>query len=232
MATTKRWEVLASAWFNEFSRYAYGTAWRVLDRALALAGRELPPDEREELVQDGVSRGFDILCRKAGRVLRDDRRLAVGRAVRDGMRRTLRAAGRFGNDSPDVAIRDDAMRSHRIDRRVSVHGTDSEREYLDPAYVDVPPAVTQADVRELLPALSIPEEYHDVVVLTTMGVGQEATAMLCHYFAKDGKTPCTRKVRAKLAKVRNLLDPAPNAYALLCHALEESRKDHAWVSAA
>ena len=132
--------VLARKWYGENMGMVYGVAWKWARKAMHMSGLDYSAArDFEELVQDGVCRGFAESAEMASTVRGVEREKRVCQCVIRGVKRAVRGKSRFGNPSTPQAVRADAMNRWRRVRPDGRHGTDEEREYLDVEYVPVTP---------------------------------------------------------------------------------------------
>jgi len=210
--------VLGRKWYGEDLGLVYGVAWKWARRYVHLEGWGLSAArDLEELVQDGVCRGFADFANRASRVRGLDRRREVCRSVIRGVRKAVRSKARFGNPSTPQAVRADAMNRWRRVRPDGRHGTDEERDYLDVEYVPVTPEAKRWEIEELVRQNDIPERYHLTAVYAAMGFTQVQSALL--------QGVDERTIRNHLKAIREHLNPLGTLYGIVCWALEVALKD-------
>ena len=216
--------VLARQWFGEDMGLVYGVAWKWARRFIGMSGLDYAAArDLEEIVQDGVCRGYAEFAGMATRVRGVERRKRVCVCVIRGVRRAVRGKSRFGNPSTPSAVRADAMNRWTRVRPDGRHGTDQERDYLDVEYVPVTPPAQRWEVEELVVANGIPERYRKTAIYAAMGLSQVESAML--------QGVDERTIRNHLKAIRQHLDPMGTLYGIVCWALEVARKDKTCRSA-
>ena len=204
---------LAKVWFDEYVRLAYWIGHKWTRRLLDYKGIEYAASDIEEYAQDAVAHGYDRFCKIVHKKVKGkDRKKWVCRCMVRACRDAVRNKSRFGSVSSRYSVRDDAMNPRRFDgkKRIGTHGTDGEREYLDPIYEPVPHAIQQWEIRQV--AECLPEHLQDTATYAAVGLTQAQSALL---------QKCSdRTVRNRLREIREILDPTPNIYAVIVSALE------------
>jgi len=208
-------------------RLVYGVAWKWARKAMALSGRDYSAArDLEEIVQDGVCRGYALFVKRVYHVRGIERQKRVVQCVIRGVQNAVRAKSAFGSPSTPTEVRDDAMNRWHRERPRSGHGTDKERDYLEGVeYVPVTPVAQRWEIEELVRQNDIPERYQKTAIFAALGFTQGQSAFV--------QGVDERTVRNHLKAIRQHLDPMGSLYGIVCWALECARQDkfRPWTTA-
>jgi len=206
--------------FEKHVAMVYWLARKWVPRITARWGKDVPPVELEELVQDAVARAAGSFFRrvaKHGLPKLAKRRAWVGQCTMSAVKHALCARRAFGNEVPFNGYVDAMDRRGCPDKRAPRHGTDSEREnwLSEIHYVPVEYPVQRWEIEELLEREHVPAKLRKTAVYAAMGIGQEDSGKL--------QGCCERTIRNRMTELREWLNPpcTRNVYTVVIEALQE-----------
>lgn len=208
---------IAQEVFAQHVNLVYAIARKWCPRMLARLGKDVPPVELDEYVQDAVCRALNGFLQRCDKGLPkvQDRKAWICQSCMSGVKNACKTARRFGNPAPFPSYVDALNRRGSLPRGFC-HGTDCERgDALEQVqYEPVEYGVQRWEVEELLERERLPEHLHKTALYATMGISQGDSGKL---------QGCTdRTIRNRLAEIRQHLNPSceRNVYVLVVETLK------------